>query len=350
MVKDLFRWCFSGENKDMKPKISFILAIYNAERTLEVCINSIYAQNYTKKDYEVIVIDGGSTDSTLEIVNKFIKKYPNIKLLHNKYRLSEGRKMGKDQGLKASKGNIVIFIDHDNILLGKNWIKEIIKPFDKKEVMISQSMLSYVKGDNFFLRYINTIGVEDPFAVPYSLVSQIEINPDKFQLDNDCYYVTLDKNNVLFGGANGCAFKKSVFSKTKGYTRDVDIFASLAESGVKVAVPTKARIYHKTSSDMLNHLRKKGLYFYRFIKNEYKVRQYSWAKRGNGNSGKLRFFLMVLYNLSIIGPLFLSLKMIARTKELSWILHPFYLFFITLEYGLITLSQFSNFIKYFKNN
>ena len=46
----------------MAPKISYVLGIYNAERTLEECLDSILMQNISKKDYEVLIIDGGSTD------------------------------------------------------------------------------------------------------------------------------------------------------------------------------------------------------------------------------------------------------------------------------------------------
>ena len=58
----------------MNPKISYILGIYNADRTIEECINSILNQDYPKKSYEIIVIDGGSKDSTLKIVKKLMKK------------------------------------------------------------------------------------------------------------------------------------------------------------------------------------------------------------------------------------------------------------------------------------
>ena len=322
-------------------KISLILGIYNAERTLNECLESIFNQNYSKRDYEVIIIDGGSTDSTLKIVNDFKKKNKNLKLLNNPGKLSEGKGMSKDIGVRNAKGNIVAFIDHDNIMLGNEWIKEILIPFSDKAVQASQSMLSYRKEDSLFLKYINSIGVEDPFAVPYSLIAQVVTNPDRFDYNKKGYFTfNLNEKEALFGGANGCAFRKNVFDKIGGYTRDVDIFYKMSQLKMEVAIPVRAKIHHKTSSDSLNYLKKKGIYFYRFITNDYKIKEFSWTSRGSGASGKIRFFIMVISNLTLIAPLLFAIKQFSKKGEFFWFLHPFYLFYITLEYGAITLFRF----------
>lgn len=326
-------------------KVSIILGIYNAERTLEECLNSIFIQDYPKKNYEIIIVDGGSTDSTLEIVNKFMNKNKNISLFHNPNKLSEGKGMSKDIGVHKSKGEFVIFLDHDNIIMEKTWLKHILLPFKDRRVMASQSLLAYKEDDSLFVKYVNALGVEDPFATPCSLVSQIVLYPKKFKVvDGKYYFYTLDKKNVLFGGANGCAFRKKVFGIIGGYTRDVDVFALMAEKGMSVAVPLKGRVHHKTSNDMLGFLKKKGIYFYRFINNDYKSKKFRWVP-GNFR-GKLKFVLSVLSNLSFIVPSFLAIRQSIRTNRLFWLLHPFYLFFITLEYGIITLTKLRNFMRY----
>src|SRR3989344_3930112 len=243
-------------------KVSIILGIYNAERTLEECLNSIIVQDYPKRNYEIIIVDGGSTDRTLEIINKFIRSFKNIRLFHNPNKLSEGKGMSKDIGVKKSKGEFVVFLDHDNILVEKKWLNNIIEPFKDKKVMASQSLLEYMEDDSLFVKYVNALGVEDPFATPCSLVSQVALYPKRFRIiDGKYYFYTLDRKNVLFGGANGCAFRKKVFSIIDGYTRDVDVFASMAEKGMSVAIPLNVRVHHKTSNDMLGFLKKKGIYF-----------------------------------------------------------------------------------------
>jgi len=330
-------------------KISFILGILNAERTLRECLDSILRQDFPKKDYEIVIIDGGSTDRTLVIIGEYRKKNKNIRLLHNPHKLSEGRGMSKDMGVDKSKGKIVIFLDHDNIIIGKDWLKKIIYPFEDGKVMASQSLLKPIKGDNNFLKYVNDSGVEDPFAIPYSLVAQMQMNPQNFKIERSSYYIyQLDKRNILYGGANGCAFRKSVFLEIGGYTRDVDVFASMAELNMKVASPIDAFIYHKTSGDFLTFMKKKAVYFYRFIDKEYQTKKFSWV--GDSFRANLSFVIRVMLNLSLLKAFVESFKQIEKGKGYFWLLHPFYVFFITLEYGLITFYKFGNFLRYRRLN
>ncbi len=332
-------------------KVSFILGIYNAERTLYECLKSIVMQDVLAEEYEILVIDGGSTDDTLDIVREFMDKHSNIRLMHNPGKLSEGRGMSKDLGVQAAKGDILIFLDHDNILLEKEWLRDIMVPFYlDHEIMASQSLLFATSQDTFFLQYVNAVGVEDPFAIPYSLVAQVVLHPERFRFVEHSeaqYYIhRLNPERVLYGGANGCAFRKEVFEIIQGYTRDVDIFASMAEHRMKVAIPSKPRVYHKTASSFGQYLKKKAIYFYRFIHKEYETKTFQWSSLGPELSGKIAFYLMVMYNLSIVGPMLLALKQFIKTQELFWLLHPFYVFIITVEYGLITLLKLPNFLKY----
>ena len=330
----------------MKPLVSFVLGIYNAERTLHECIDSIFRQKFPINNYEVIIVDGGSNDKTISIIKSYQKNYKNIKLLHNPHKLSEGKGMGKDQGVDSSKGEFIVFLDHDNILEKDSWLSEMLEPFQDKKIMASQSLLRSRKNDTNFLKYINEIGVEDPFAVPYSLVAQISLNPKKFKLIQDKYYeYNLSKRNILFFGANGCIFRKSVFKSIIGYTRDVDVSASMAHKNMAVAVPKYPRVYHKTSNNMFSFLKKKITYFYRFINKEYETKSFKWTQIGQPPS-TIRFFLMILTNLTLLVPLCTVLPRFFRDKKLFWLLHPFYTFFITLLYGIITISKIKNFFKY----
>lgn len=330
-------------------KVSYVLGIYNAERTLKECINGILMQDYPKADYEIIIVDGGSNDKTLDICREFMKKNKNIKLLHNSAKLSEGRGMSKDIGVNASEGKIIIFLDHDNIILHKDWLEKILYPFKDKKIMASQSFLQYRENDSNFLKYVNAIGVEDPFAVPHSIVAQAVIYPKKFtDVENKYLLFKLDRKNILFGGANGGAFRKEVFRKIGGYTRDVDVYAEMAEYNMNVAVVKDTKIYHDTSNNLFNFLKKKGLYFYRFIDKEYKSKKFQWIPKDF--RGKLKFYLMIAGNLSIVYPAIVSLKQVLKTRRLFWLLHSGYVFFITLEYGIITLLKMRNFFEYGKKN
>src|SRR3989344_6653834 len=98
----------------MKPLISIVICTYNGEDLIKNCLNSILSQNY--KNFEVICVDGMSSDKTKEIIKEYIKKDKRIKLIINDKRLPEGKGYGKWLGYKNTIGKTFGIIDQDNIL------------------------------------------------------------------------------------------------------------------------------------------------------------------------------------------------------------------------------------------
>jgi glycosyltransferase involved in cell wall biosynthesis len=80
----------------MKPEISVLLCTYNSEDFLDPCLKSILSQTF--KEFEVICIDGGSQDNTLEKIKKYMSKDSRVKLIINKKRFPEGKGFGKSLG------------------------------------------------------------------------------------------------------------------------------------------------------------------------------------------------------------------------------------------------------------
>jgi len=123
-----------------EPSISIIIPTYNSEKVLPLCLESIETQDY-RGDIEIIIADGGSTDSTLEIAKQYTNKiYPNP--------LKTGE-AGKAVGLRHSKGEIIALIDSDNILPSRDWLSR-MKNF--KKVLSNQGVLKeplyVIKGRN----------------------------------------------------------------------------------------------------------------------------------------------------------------------------------------------------------
>lgn len=88
--------------------LSVICPIYNEEKYIGKCIESILAQDYPKDDLEVLFVDGMSTDRTRDIVTEYTKKYPFIRLIDNPDRIVPP---AMNIGIKASKGSIIIRLD-----------------------------------------------------------------------------------------------------------------------------------------------------------------------------------------------------------------------------------------------
>ena len=93
----------------MNPMISIIVPFYNAERFLYDCINSIKAQTY--QDFEVILVDDGSTDGSLQVLEKCIAGDSRFYIRHQE---NHGVSAARNVGIKYSKGDYLCFIDADD--------------------------------------------------------------------------------------------------------------------------------------------------------------------------------------------------------------------------------------------
>lgn len=93
------------------PKLSIIIPIYNAQTYLNECLNSIY--NQTFKDFEVLLIDDGSTDNSKHIIETFTKKDSRFKYI---YKDNSGVSATRNLGIEKSTGKYVTFVDSDDWL------------------------------------------------------------------------------------------------------------------------------------------------------------------------------------------------------------------------------------------
>ncbi len=104
----------SIKNKNNKyPKVTVVMSVYNEENSIADAINSIL--NQTFKNFEFLIIDDGSTDMSLKIINDFKKKDLRIRVLKNKKNLNLSNSLNK--GIKLSRGKYIARMDADDISL-----------------------------------------------------------------------------------------------------------------------------------------------------------------------------------------------------------------------------------------
>lgn len=92
--------------------VSLVVPVYNVEKYLNECVESLLAQTY--KDYEIILVDDGSSDSSGKICDEYAEKYEFISVVHKK---NAGLGMARNSGMEAAKGDYVYFMDSDDYLL-----------------------------------------------------------------------------------------------------------------------------------------------------------------------------------------------------------------------------------------
>ena len=97
------------QDKVESPLFSIIVPIYNVERYLEQSIKSVLAQDY--HNYELILVDDGSPDNSIDICVKYAKKYKNIRFIHKS---NGGLSDARNMGIKIARGEYIIFLDSDD--------------------------------------------------------------------------------------------------------------------------------------------------------------------------------------------------------------------------------------------
>ncbi|MFA5156619.1 MAG: glycosyltransferase family A protein [Candidatus Omnitrophota bacterium] len=102
---------------------SIVVPVYNKEKTLEACINSLLAQDYTEGRYEIIFVNNNSTDNSCAIIGR----RPSLKLIHEK---KQGSYAGRNAGIRQAEGSVVVFTDAD-IEVRRDWLKNIRSAFAK---------------------------------------------------------------------------------------------------------------------------------------------------------------------------------------------------------------------------
>ncbi len=97
------------------PKISVVMPVYNTKEFLEESIQSILNQSF--KEFEFIIVDDKSTDTSLNIINKYKKKDKRIVLIKNKKNI--GQASSRNKGLKKAKGKYIAVLDSDDLAVKK---------------------------------------------------------------------------------------------------------------------------------------------------------------------------------------------------------------------------------------
>lgn len=125
---------------NINPKISILIATYNAESTLDKCINSIISQNF--RDLEIIVIDGFSTDNTVEIIRKYSS---DISYWHS--RKDNGIYDAWNQAISMARGEYICFIGSDDYFARPGSLLKIMAQLGSKKYDLITSRGIFISRD-----------------------------------------------------------------------------------------------------------------------------------------------------------------------------------------------------------
>lgn len=277
--------------------ISIIIPMYNAEKTIIQTLEGL--ENQTKKDFEVIVVDDGSTDSSPILVTKFEREsHLPVKLIHQ---TNSGPAKARNLGVANSKGESIIFLDSDCIP-APNLVEEMIRPL--RGDIVGCNCGYRVKNKNHLVaRYVD-----------YEIARR---------------HHRLVGRNIDAVASNSASFLKSVFIEAGGFdtqytaadAEDFDLAFKIKKGGHSLAFTDCTFVYHYHPSSLGKYLRQQ------YSRGYWRVRLYLRNKeqiiKGDSYTGHEPQIQFILSNL-----VFLSLPLM--------IISPY---IILVGFGMLVLSN-----------
>lgn len=328
------------------PPVSIIIVTLNSKRTIEECLNYIIDQTYPKLS-EVLIVDGGSTDGTLEIVKK--SRLP-VKIINGKYRNNQEAR--RAIGVERAKNEICAMIDSDNYIIDKKWLERMVEPLIEHEGIIASQTLRYAapKNASIFNRYFGLLGGADPAAYYLGKNDRLSWAFDKWNLlgkiisENKKYYIIeFEPNELPAVGCNGIVFKRSILLKSNWKTPSdyihTDVFVDIAKFGYSRFAIVKNEIFHNTAENIWNFLGKRRSYmkFYHQRLNKKRRHLTFDPKRARD---LIRLSLFVLFSTTIIEPFIEALRGYAKKRDTAWFLHPVLCLGLTIVYFESTVMNY----------
>lgn len=192
----------------MKDLISIIVPIYNSEKTISKCIESVLTQTYS--NIELLLINDGSSDNSESICMKYQKKDKRVKYL---FKENGGVSSARNYGINRAKGKWIMFLDSDDYLDEKSLEDIISNNKDenilyslKRKMFISDNIYKYdnslkqeIDSIEFIMDIIdgNQIGVVWGYLYNASLVKKMKFDQNTFYLEDTLFLINYIKENKI---------------------------------------------------------------------------------------------------------------------------------------------------------
>ena len=133
----------------MKPKISVIVPIYNAEKYLGQCIDSVLRQKFT--DLELLLVNDGSTDGSGDVCDQYALKDARVRVLHKE---NTGVSDTRNKALDIAQGDYLIFLDADDYWTDETFLEKFYNVAVEKNLDVLRGEYKYVTQTGEDMRYI----------------------------------------------------------------------------------------------------------------------------------------------------------------------------------------------------
>lgn len=252
-------------------KVSIVTVVYNNKCTIQDAMNSVLAQEYDELEY--VIVDGASTDGTIEVIKEVVKGYPerSIRFISEK---DDGIYDAMNKGIRLASGDVIGILNSDDFYMNNNVISKVINEFREKNVDAVFADLVYVRANDLdkIVRYYDSANfhpgkmaygwmpAHPTFFTKKKIYEQYGLYKGNYQISADYELIArfLFKNNVSYsyipkvlikmrlGGASTRSLKSS-------WILNKEVLRACAENGIKTNI---FKLLSKYPSKILQSLKK----------------------------------------------------------------------------------------------
>ncbi len=218
-------------------RASVIIPAYNAERTIGQCLEALTSQTIARSDYQILVVDDGSTDGTAGIVDK----HSGIRLIRQG---NAGPAAARNNGVSQAEAPVIVFTDSDCVPQ-PDWLEKMIGPLEADPNVTAVKGAYRTKQHQIAARFV-----------------QLEYE--------DKYDLLRKRENIDFVDTYSAAFRRDVFLQFKGYdtsfkvacAEDVELSYRMHNAGHRMIFAPQALVYHLHPATLAAYFRKKFKFAY----------------------------------------------------------------------------------------
>jgi len=326
------------------PSIAIITNTFNPNIAVFTrCLEAVRKQRY-KGLFRHYILDGGSHKKVLAVARQY---HPRILSFINDQNEGLGRYY---RALSYIKEDIVLILQSDNIMTSSSWLTDMVAPFKEKDVFSTFSMHNgYDPSDDILTKYFALIGSPDPTLYYLKKSDKIRMDQmkyDKGEIIKDTQKYTIvrfTEDNQPVMGDNGCMIRAEVFRKVvrKGKPfYHTDGYRELLCMGYDTVGVVKNSIIHVSRPNIMDQVIRRvevKKYFTDTLKGKRRYLVY------NSHSPKDRRNLtaFIVFSLTIIQPLYISVKGFISKPDIAWFLHPIMSLLMVFGYSWSEMKRLS---------
>ena len=332
---------YSSMLNDTLPLVSIIIATFNSGKVLPRVLEAVRKQNYPQNKIEIFTVDGGSTDDTREIAQKYnciILDNPKTEPVYARF-----------IGLQNAKGRYVITIDHDEVLANPDSIKNRVEALTEHPECKAALCSGYKRPDKYPLlnQYISDFG--DPYSLytyhcpkDFSVFSKFLTKKYKMIYESDNYFqfkITKNVKNLIVELICAATMIDLEYFKsflTGNYTTDSSIlchlFYCMIDKGNNTIIVTK--------NDPLVHYSVDSLKAYwpklkwRIINNVHFPEKAADGATGRAVYQKinpLKKYFFIIYSFTMFFPLLEGIILSVQRKNVIYLMHPLFCIYVAVQ-------------------